>query len=104
MTQSISTRSFEDFIKNPDFLRQEIRNFPSPVLSSRKIRIWIVKKYGLYLDEHEERSLGRQISLILLQMHGEGEIAVYKRSSGHASGYSIKYVWKRRSEYIINKF
>ncbi len=91
MTQSIQIRSFEDLINNPDLLRQLIRSFPGQVFSSKRIRVWITKTYGFDFDEHEERSLGHQLSLILIQMHGEGEIMIYRRPPGDP----IKYMWKR---------
>ncbi len=93
MTQSIQIRSIEDLLSNPDLLRQLIRDFPGQVLSSRKIRVWIIRNFGFYLDEHLERSLAHQLSLILMQMHGQGEIVIYKKSTNW--GYPTKYVWKR---------
>ena len=69
-------------------IRKEIEDFPGSIFSARKIRRRIIAKYGLYLDQHQEHSLGRRVGDVLSRMYDEGRLTVYSRSD---SNHPIRY-------------
>ena len=88
MEQSLMVRSIEEID-----IRKEVEAFPGNIFSARKIRLRIIDKYGLSLDQHQEHSLGRRVGDILSRMNDEGRLSVYLRSD---SRHPIRYIRKRR--------
>lgn len=69
-------------------IRKEIDDFPGSIFSAKKVRRRIIDKYGLYLDQHQEHSLGRRVGDVLSRMYDEGKLSIYKRSDAH---HPIRY-------------
>ena len=84
MSQSLEARSIEEID-----IKKEIEEFPGSVFSAKKIRCRIIDKYGLYLDQHQEHSLGRRVGDVLSRMYNEGQLTIYSRSD---SNHPIRYM------------
>lgn len=84
MNESMAARSIDEID-----IRKEIESFPGSIFSARKIKRRIIDKYGLYLDQRQEHSLGSKIGDILSRMNDEGLLSVYLRSD---SRHPIRYI------------
>lgn len=74
-------------------IRKEIEDFPGIVVSAKRIRMRIERKYGLYLNQHQANTLGRRVADILSEMYDDGLLSIYSRSY---SRRAIKYMRNKR--------
>ena len=77
-------------------IRKEIDEIPWTVFSARKVRLGIVARYGLQLDQHEEHSLSSQIAVVLSEMCEVGKLSIYRGSGTHRP---IRYTRTKTNRY-----
>jgi hypothetical protein len=71
MTQSLEIRSVEEID-----IRKEIAEMRGRTVSSPRLTKIIIKKYGLWLDEHQEHSLKQMVNVTLRNKEALGEVRI----------------------------
>lgn len=69
------------------------------VIHAAKVKSRVIEKYGLYLDEEEDASLGHIIGNTLKAMSESGALDIYRDGNGRRR---IKYV-RRIKKVFINE-
>ncbi len=90
MNSEASIKGSKVDVFDHDFLKREILSM-SGVVYAGKVKTRILKSCDMYLDEHEERSLGRHIGVCLSELYSQGKTSEFSKS---AKG-EVKYVIER---------
>ena len=73
-------------IMDPQFLRKEILLIPG-VIHTKKVVNRIIRKYDIYLEYHESRSLSVRVSAVLKELQREGKLDVFSINSSKVIKY-----------------